>query len=143
LIFSDDVRTKQIPDILYDELNIKDKELLNKLKKYEIVHPEDATPIANEFPDFYSQVNNFAAAVEFGFCHQHFLVFLSYLYDCMAILVADRCNKPKLTSRKNMFLMLQGEAVERSISFLHNGKKLVLDLVPNRYYILFLLIAIY
>ncbi|CAB4010915.1 Hypothetical predicted protein [Paramuricea clavata] len=76
----DDVQTKQIPDILYDELNIKDKELLNKLKKYEIVHPEDTTPTANEFPDFYSQ----------------------------------------------------GETVERSISFLHNGKKLVLDLVPNR-----------
>ena len=54
---------KQIPDILYDELNIKDKELLNKLKKYEIVHPEDVTPTANEFPDFYSQVNNFAVAV--------------------------------------------------------------------------------
>ena len=52
-----------MPDILYDELNIKDKELLNKLKKYEIIHPEDVTPTANEFPDFYSQVSNFAVAV--------------------------------------------------------------------------------
>ncbi|CAB4012605.1 disintegrin and metallo ase domain-containing 12-like, partial [Paramuricea clavata] len=71
---------KQIPDIVYDELNIKDKELLNKLKKYEIVHPEDVTPTANEFPDFYSQDEN----------------------------------------------------VERSISFQHNGKNVVLDLVRNR-----------
>jgi hypothetical protein len=64
---------KQIPDILYDELNIKDKELLNKLKKYEIVHPEDAAPIANEFPDFYSQVNDFAAAVLIWFLSSTFL----------------------------------------------------------------------
>jgi hypothetical protein len=36
--------------------------------------------------------------------------------------------------------MLQDENVERSISFLHNGKNVVLDLVPNRYalYILFI-----
>jgi hypothetical protein len=65
LIFTDDVQTRQIPDIPYNQLNIKDKELLNKLKKHEIVHPEDITPIANEFPNFYRQVNNFAAAVIF------------------------------------------------------------------------------
>jgi hypothetical protein len=34
--------------------------------------------------------------------------------------------------------MLQDEAVERSISFLQNGKKVVLDLVPNRFDISFL-----
>jgi hypothetical protein len=45
-------------NILPDQLNIQDKELLDKLKKYEIVHPEDVTPIANEFPDYYSEVKN-------------------------------------------------------------------------------------
>ena len=69
LIFSDDFKTKQIPDILYDQLNIKDKELLNKLKKYEIVHPEDIAPIANEFPDFYSRVSIFAVAECYSFFH--------------------------------------------------------------------------
>ena len=43
-------------NILPEQLNIEDKELLDKLKKYEIVHPENVTPIANEFPDYYSEV---------------------------------------------------------------------------------------
>ena len=65
---------------LYNQLNMKDKEFLDKLKEYEIVYPKDVTPITNEFPDFYSE----------------------------------------------------DEAIERSISFLQNGQKIVLDLVPNR-----------
>ena len=59
LIFSDNLQTKQIPNIIYDELNTNDKELLDKLKKYEVIHPEDVEPVANEFPDFYGKVNNF------------------------------------------------------------------------------------
>ena len=62
------MQAKQISNILYDQLNIKDQELLDQLKKYEVVHPEDVTPISNEFPDFYSEVNNFAAAVVLFSC---------------------------------------------------------------------------
>ncbi len=32
-----------------------------------------------------------------------------------------------------VFLLLQDEAIERSVSFVHNKKKVILDLVPNRY----------
>lgn len=50
---------KRIPNILYDEINMNDKYLLNKLKKYEVIYPDDVAPVANEFPDFYDEVNNF------------------------------------------------------------------------------------
>ena len=59
MILSDNHQTKEVPKILYDELTINDKELLNKLKKYEVIHPEDVEPVANEFPEFYDKVNNF------------------------------------------------------------------------------------
>ena len=32
----------------------------------------------------------------------------------------------------------QGESIERSVSFVHKGKNIVLDLVPNRLDIMFL-----
>jgi hypothetical protein len=51
------VELKQIPGTLYNDLNLKDKELLDQLKKYEIVYPQDVSPIAmNEYPDFYGLV---------------------------------------------------------------------------------------
>ena len=56
LMFSDNLETKQASNFLYDELNTKDKELLNKLKRYEVIHPENVAPIANEFPEFYDEV---------------------------------------------------------------------------------------
>lgn len=56
LMFLDNLETKLAPNVLYDELNTKDKDLLNKLKRYEVIHPEDVAPIANEFPEFYEEV---------------------------------------------------------------------------------------
>ena len=53
------MQKNQVSNLLYDELNIKDKELIDKLKKYEIVRPQDETSIGNEFPDFYNPVGNF------------------------------------------------------------------------------------
>lgn len=75
-ILSDDHQTKQIPKILYDELNINDKELLNKLTKYEVIHPEDVAPVANEFPEFYGKVNITSCSIYWVY-RDHFVSFLS------------------------------------------------------------------
>ena len=39
-------------------LNARGKELLDKLKKYEVVYPQDVSPISNEFADFYGSVGS-------------------------------------------------------------------------------------
>ena len=46
-------------------LNVRDKELLDKLKKYEVVYPQDVSPISNEFPDLYSSVSSLMLCYSF------------------------------------------------------------------------------
>ena len=47
----------EIPN-LHMRLNARGKELLDKLKKYEVVYPQDVSPISNKFADFYGSVGS-------------------------------------------------------------------------------------
>jgi hypothetical protein len=55
-MFSGNAQLKKNSNTMYDDLNQKDKEFLERIKNYEIVHPQDVLPITNKFPDFYGQV---------------------------------------------------------------------------------------